>query len=68
MFLLVTLGERRSCEVGLPQSGRPLHVALSLEAMSSYAFVLILHVMTKSWGPSWGKQLSVERPRETAET
>jgi hypothetical protein len=25
-------------------------------------------VMTKSWGPSWGKQLPGERPRETAET
>jgi hypothetical protein len=25
-------------------------------------------VMTKSWGPSWGKQLHGERPRETAET
>jgi hypothetical protein len=24
--------------------------------------------MTKSWGPSWGKQLPGERPRETAET
>jgi hypothetical protein len=25
-------------------------------------------VMTKSWGPSWGKQLPGGRPRETAET
>jgi hypothetical protein len=25
-------------------------------------------VMTKSWGPSWGKQLPGERPRETAKT
>jgi hypothetical protein len=25
-------------------------------------------VMTKSWGPSWGKHLLGERPRETAET
>jgi hypothetical protein len=25
-------------------------------------------VMTKSWGPSWGKQLPGERPLETAET
>jgi hypothetical protein len=25
-------------------------------------------VMTKSWGPRWGKQLPGERPRETAET
>jgi hypothetical protein len=24
-------------------------------------------VMAKSWGPSWGKQLPGERPRETAE-
>ena len=25
-------------------------------------------VMTRSWSPSWGKQLPEERPRETAET
>jgi hypothetical protein len=25
-------------------------------------------VMTKSWGPGWGKRLPEERPRETAET
>jgi hypothetical protein len=25
-------------------------------------------VMTRNWGPSWGKQLPGERPRETAET
>jgi hypothetical protein len=24
-------------------------------------------VLTKNWGPSWGKQLPGERPRETAE-
>jgi hypothetical protein len=25
-------------------------------------------VIKKSWGPSWGKQIPEERPRETAET
>jgi len=42
-------------------SARATATALAINAGAS-------PVMTTSWGPSWGKQLPGERPRETAKT
>jgi hypothetical protein len=45
--------------------GRRLTSAILTQIFSSFSF---LPVITTSWGPSRGKQLPGERPRETAET
>ena len=60
-----TSGDQHFC--GIVILFRPLYHPFRIEDERE-RLVTSLPVMTKSWGPSWGKQIPGERPRETAET